>query len=211
MSIYKVFVKELIKDFSFKTKLEHDVYLISGRKIPVIVNRNGSSFTDGNKVVVSMAPSETDESSSISEDFGPDKDIAKCFMHGLAIHEAEHVYSSNFIEFRKFIDRVSNYFKKNSNAGKLMGNKIGKFIGNSIEDGRIERRSSVRYPGVAKYLLLINYNLLFQHKCSGDVVQDLLNNILCLSKTGTYLRDTVEMYKDNQEIKEILIRIKFLI
>lgn len=212
MSIYKVFVKELIKDFSFKTKLENDVYLISGRKIPVIVDRNGSSFTDGNKIVVSMAPSETDESSSISEDFGPDKDIAKCFMHGLAIHEAEHVHSSNFVEFRKFIDRVSDYFKKmNPNTPNLMGDKIGKFIGNSIEDGRIERRSSVRYPGVAKYLLLINYNLLFQHKCSGDVVQDLLNNILCLSKTGTYLRDTVEMYKDNYEIKEILMKIKFLI
>ena len=211
-SLFEYYKNVLFPNDDFKNRVAYYTRLVCNKRLPINLTLKGESFTDSRMIYISMNEQEGAENSALSIDFIDTPDVARLYVYGLAVHEAEHVNSSNFEYFEKFIKKVE--YALNGTDIELSPyqcNKIGRFIANALEDGRIERRAKVRLPGTKKFLYLLNYNLMYQHECSGSVATDLLNNILCLSKTGVFLKGTVELYESDKEMKDVLLKIRPLI
>ncbi len=186
----KEYIKNnILKNRSFHQRLNHYARLIAGKNIPVIVNDKGESYTDGKRITVSIHESGMN-SPLLNGFFKKNEKIPKGFLLGLTAHEAEHVRSSNFDLFAKFQEEVANDLYLNFSINKRIGIKIGSHIMNCVEDGRIERRVCNRYPGVTKYVELINIPIAYECRDREDSdisnLTILLNNFLVLCKANQY-------------------------
>lgn len=208
--ILREYVKtRLVDNYAFFRRVQFFVDMMVGRKMDVIVNCAGESYTDG-KVVVISAPKQILDDEKLNNMFKDKPEAMKTLHLALALHEAEHVNASNFKQFVKFQETVGQDYKTFYGIKEKTGRDIGRFLANAIEDGRIERRAMNRLPGTEKFFKLSNFMLFHDSKCMDDEYIDLLNNVLIVSKTQRYLSGTKEKYH-GKELYKILEKIQPLI
>lgn len=176
-------------------------YLIPGRKIDVRLNIGGGSYTDNKKIVVGLPEILLNRS----------KEEMLMALLALVGHESQHVVSSNFEAFIKFQKQVAEYLNKKHNLPIGVGMKVAHALGNSVEDGRIEKILCIKYPG---YLSKIQFlNLLFWEEQPIEGTSEFGDFMYCIisySVTGLNPKGYDDIYA-NTELDEQLSKIKPLI
>lgn len=114
---------------------------------------------------------------------GHTKEEVYVILKALVGHEVEHINSSSFDAMKKFIDDFAKYFEKKYDIHKAIGTKVAAYINNCIEDGRIERISSERNPGLK--------NAYFYHRTMWWSSQDLDKSAPSPTGDDNYLFDTL--------------------
>lgn len=202
MVLEEYFDKHILNNSIFHDRISRFTNMFVGRKIPTKILKDSESYTDSRKIVLGINQ-QTLKSELLNKRFGNNPELLKSYFIGLGVHEAEHIISSDFETYKLFCDSVVKAYQSFYGISKKTAHEIAKRIGNSIEDGRIERRAANRYPGVAKHLSLINYILFEDSKCLDDEFCDLMNNILFMAKSGKMLPGTIKLYKGT-ELYDIL-------
>lgn len=182
-------------------------FLIPHRSdVKLILNVGGGSFTDGKSITVGL----------------PDIFIGRSYgeiftaLRALVGHESQHVNSSDFPAFIKYIEDVTNYFANkypalNSNVGRKYLQKIAHGFGNSVEDGRIERITPQKFKGYARYYKFFNMSLWEAQPIQGNSeLEDFMYCIISFSVTGLNPKGFKKFY-DNTELEENLNKIKPMI
>ena len=143
--------KDPIKLASYRNAIANFVRIVTGEDIPVTYTSNGSSYTDGKKVVISSSIKEKDFDSTV----------------GLALHEGSHVKLTDFNmlnELREWISRKDSYVLKLTDKHVAGGEFNDRFhvvdsyiypklkdLINIIEDRRIDHWVYTNAPGYRGY------------------------------------------------------------
>jgi hypothetical protein len=131
-------IEHLMKLASFRRAISNFVTIVTGKNIPVTYREKGTSYTDGNKVVISSDISRETFDSVV----------------GLALHESAHILLSNFSHF-KDIDKYINDWqrkmaeKKNVSSAELVD--FAHVMLNIVEDRYIDNFIYTHAPGYRGY------------------------------------------------------------
>lgn len=141
----------------------------------LVINPGGGSYTDGKTVVVGLA-----------EDFwGENEDVYLIVLKDMIAHEYGHINFSDFRVFKEFQKEVDDFFI--NGYGVKGGAKLGAFLLNCTEDGRIERAQANDMKGLKKYFQYVNgwrYEDFTPEKMGHIPLHDFMNTILTVSKMG---------------------------
>lgn len=159
-------------------------YLVSHRSdVILVLNHGGGSYTDDKKVVIGLPEifwGKTPEQMFIA-------------LRALVGHECQHINSSNFEIFKRFIEDVGKYLK--DKYGTSQGQKIGKQLANSVEDGRIEKILGNKLAGYVRYLKYLNGTIWENQPVVGNSeLQDFLYTITTISVTGLHPKGFHDIY-----------------
>lgn len=135
----------------------------------------GGSYTDGKTVVVSL----------MEEFWGEKEDAYLIVLKDMIAHEYAHINFSDFRVFREFQQEVDDFFITNYSVQG--GAKLGAFLLNCTEDGRIERAQANDFKGVKKYFQYVNgflYEKFVPEEMGQVPLHDFMNTILTISKMG---------------------------
>lgn len=173
-------------------------FLIPHKKnVKLTLNIGGGSYTDGESITVGLPEMFIDR--SFEEMFSA--------LRALVGHEAQHINSSDFVEFRKFVEDIGEYFHKKHGLPSIYGKKVAKSIFNSIEDGRIEKILCNRLPGYVKHIQFLNGSFWEAQEIKGNSeLEDFLYTITTYSVTGLYPKGFKKFYKGtelHQQFKKI--------
>lgn len=139
------------------------------------LNIGGGSYTDNKKIVVGLP------------EIFLDLEFKQQMIILLALtgHESQHVVSSNFEEFSNFINWTEDYFAGTEVPGHI-SRRIGKTVGNSIEDGRIEKILVNNLPGFLKKIKFLNASIWKLQDVPESELSAFLYTITTLSVMGIY-------------------------
>lgn len=175
-------------------------YIIGNKKVDFQI-QEGGSYTNGQKIVV-----------GIPDLFLKKLSLPEMYAGIIALlgHEAQHVLSSNFEAFSNYNKRMTKYFEKKG-VNPAYAGKIVHGVGNSIEDGRIEKIQANRLPGMIKKFQFLNM-LYWEHGrgAEGNNLQDVMSAIIMLSVLGIYPRNFKSLY-EGTDIYKLVLEIKPLI
>lgn len=138
------------------------------RKFSFKFNFKTGSYTDGNNIYVGVP----------EYSVGHTREEVFVFLKALTAHEVEHINSSSFELMKTFIEDFAKYFKDTYDIDERISKKVAGYINNCIEDGRIERISSQRTPGLKKSF--------FYHRIAWWMNNDVLKN-----ENDNFLFDTL--------------------
>ena len=143
--------KDPIKLASYRNAIANFVRIVTGEDIPVTYTSNGSSYTNGKKVVISASIKEKDFDSTV----------------GLALHEGSHVKLTDFSMLeglREWISRKDSFVLKITDKHVPGGEFTDRFhivdsyiypklkdLINIIEDRRIDHWVYTNAPGYRGY------------------------------------------------------------
>lgn len=159
-------------------------YLVPHRSdVILVLNHGGGSYTDDKKVVIGLPEifwGKTPEQMFIA-------------LRALVGHECQHINSSNFELFKRFIEDVGKYLK--DKYGISQGQQIGKQLANSVEDGRIEKILGNKLAGYVRYLKYLN-GTIWEHQpvVGNSELQDFLYTITTISVTGLHPKGFSDIY-----------------
>lgn len=197
-SINKFFRRESIyRQLQVSTKflLPHKKYL------RLELNIGGGSYYDGTKIVIGLP--EYMLTKSRKEIFSALK-----ALHG---HECEHGASSDLIVLEKYLNEVSEYLCEKYNFHSSIAQKVGHYVQNSVEDGRIEKRLVNRLKGFLKHIKYFRGMWWKAQPVKGESeISDFLFAICTVATTGLYPLDWEKYYK-NSRAEEIIEKIRPLI
>ena len=174
--------------------------LLLGRDVNFKLNIGGGSYTDSETLVVGLP--EPLFSATYEEMY-----IAILALLG---HESQHILSSNFDEFQRYNEEETQKLI-NKGVHEKFASELVHAIGNSIEDGRIERILVNEYPGYINKIQFLNmyfWNLGNITKETNEL-QGLISSILSLSTLGIYPKG-YEVLKGTKLDKQI-IKVKPLV
>ena len=138
------------------------------RKFSFKFNFKTGSYTDGKDIYVGVP----------EYSVGHTREEVFVFLKALTAHEVEHINSSSFELMKTFIEDFAKYFKDTYDIDERVSKKVAAYINNCIEDGRIERISSHRTPGLKKSF--------FYHRTTWWINNDVLK-----SENDNFLFDTL--------------------
>lgn len=138
------------------------------RKFSFKFNFKTGSYTDGKNIYVGVP----------EYSVGHTREEVFVFLKALTAHEVEHINSSSFELMKTFIEDFAKYFKDTHDIDERVSKKVAGYINNCIEDGRIERISSYRTPGLKKSF--------FYHRTTWWINNDVLKN-----ENDNFLFDTL--------------------
>lgn len=195
---YKNRVYEVSKFFytrGIHRKVETKATSVANKRMPVDLNIGGGSCTDGNKIILGLFEDMV---------FDPFEEIIATLI-ALAGHEGQHVRSSSFTEYRKFIEKTGAIYKTRESSIHFW-QYIAQHIGNIIEDGRIENILVNRRKGFLPYikrlrLKLWNDSTVEMHQEPNGEISNYLNAILSYATVGVYPKGFEDVYK-NTKLKE---------
>lgn len=193
-------VINLIRRDSIRKRLTAMVTMLTRTNYPTQVNIDGGSYTDGQRVVIGVPLQLTKE--MIDRGLIATEEHVISILKGLTVHESEHIRSSSFALFHKFIKEVEDDYKKHNISGA--GRVLGKGIMNAVEDGRIERRAINRLNGVGKHIRFMN--LIFYRivgKVEKDLLRDYLMSICTIATSNLFLEGWTDTYK-GQDVHKLL-------
>lgn len=116
---------------------------IKRRSLKFKFKLDGTSFTDGKDIVIGVP----------RYLIGHTKEEILSSLKAMTGHECEHINSTPMNLYKDFIQKFATYFNDKHGIHKSMGNHIGNYLANVIEDGRIERLLIKRAPGLLNSLL----------------------------------------------------------
>lgn len=151
-------------------------YMTMNNQIDFRLNIGGGSYTDGKVLVVGLMDD------LIFESFSSIYNI----ILALLSHESQHVVSTSFDRFKSYNEEVSKYLVANIGVGRSFAKRTTHFMGNALEDGRIERILVNKFPGIALNLKFLNMYIWEINEIKEDTceVSSLFSSILTLSKLG---------------------------
>lgn len=185
-SINKFFRRESIyRQLQVSTKflLPHKKYL------RLELNIGGGSYYDGTKIVIGLP--EYMLTKSKKEIFSSLK-----ALHG---HECEHGASSDLVVLEKYLNEVSEYLCQKYNFHSSIAQKVGHYVQNSVEDGRIEKRLVNRLKGFLKHIKYFRGMWWKAQPVQGESeISDFLFAICTVATTGLYPLDWEKYYKGSR-------------
>lgn len=188
-------VERLAQSYSIRKRLSALAVMFTREDMPLYLNINSGSYTDGKKIVVGVPLEMT--AKMIERNLIKSSEQMLSIFKGLTIHEAEHVRSSSFPLVRKFNQLVESDYRKHGISGA--GRVIGQGILNGIEDGRIERRAINRFVGVRKHIQYMNLAFFkVVGEIQNDILRDYLLSIVTIATSNLYLVGWHETYKDTE-------------
>ncbi|HCL4480336.1 TPA: hypothetical protein N2D99_002424 [Clostridium botulinum] len=199
-SINKFFRRESIyRQLQVSTKflLPHKKYL------RLELNIGGGSYYDGTKIVIGLPNYMLTKSR---------KEIFSALkaLHG---HECEHGNSSDLVVLKKYLNEVSEYLCQKYNFHSSIAQKVGHYVQNSVEDGRIEKRLVNRLKGFLKHIKYFRGMWWKAQPVQGESeISDFLFAICTVATTGLYPLDWENYYKDSraeemvEKIRPLIIR-----
>lgn len=174
-------------------------FILNGKKVRLNIGPGGS-YTDGKSIKLGV-PKEFE---------GLSLEIIYMMSLALTGHEAQHVLSSNFKEFKRYNEEeVLNLVNKG--VSHRFASHYVHSVGNIIEDGRIENILVNRLPGFIpkiQYLNMFFWNL-------GELNEDVssfdayIQTMLSLSVLGIYPKEYNKL--NNKEVETEINKIKSLI
>ena len=130
-------------------------------------------------------------------------------LKALTAHEVEHCNSTPFNEYREFITNFAKYFKDNYSINEAVSSRMGQYISNSVEDGRIERILCKRAPGLYRPLIYFRGLWWENNICTGeDELNDCLFLFCTFATMGQYPLGFIDHYEENEELIEMFRGIK---
>lgn len=117
-------------------------------RVPLELSDDFQSYTDGKKIVVSMAEFFLDPKYN--------KDFWMLMEKAGTLHECQHLNSTLLKEWDKLVDSFAAWFKQNYDINKSIGRNFAHHITNIIEDGRIENIIVSNYPGYKQMFKIKN-------------------------------------------------------
>ena len=177
-------------------------YMLDNREIEFKLNPGGGSYTDGDTLVVGLIEDFLFESYK----------TIYLVLIALLGHESQHVLSSSFIEFGEYNNRVSLNVRKETNISMSLSRRITHFIGNALEDGRIERILANKLPGIIPKLKFLNMHIWKVNEITRETeaIPALFSAILTTSKLGI-LPKGFDKYYGNTQLDDVMVIIKPLI
>lgn len=106
-------------------------------------NLGGTSFTDGKDITIGVP------SFLISHT----KEEILGSLKAMTGHESEHINSTPMDLYKDFILKFAEYFKDKHGIHEAIGQHVGNYLANCVEDGRIERILIKRAPGLLNPLI----------------------------------------------------------
>lgn len=153
-------------------------------KCTLLFNANSNEcFTDGK--VINIGVIDVFEGLNDFEIFA--------LIKGLVGHEASHVKWSNFKDLKSFHNDI---LKSKYNV------EISLSLANILEDGRIERLLCYELRGFKKYIHFLNLVAIYREGLltSKDLISNILNTILFLSKLGLYPINFEDVFSKKQQL-----------
>ncbi len=158
------------------------LYEKSASKLGLSVSTDLSPRTDGSTVYVSMLPD------LLGEEY---TDLWPVLFRPITAHEVQHCNSSCFSDMQEIRKWYGNEMEKNGFDRRIGESIAGDFL-NAVEDGRIEKISADRHPGLVMPYRLLNDCI--RNGCAitkaadnpEDEFQDLFGQVLSYAKTGLY-------------------------
>lgn len=191
-------VETLARSYSIRKRLTALGVMLTKLNVPLELNIDGGSYTDGRKIVIGVPKKLTEK--MLKKGLITNVEQVLSIFKGLTVHEAEHVRSSSFILVKKFNETVEKDYQAIGIRGA--GKVIGQGILNGVEDGRIERRAINRLPGVGKHIRFMN--VVF-HQLVGHVEQnplrDFLLSLCTIATSNLYLDGWSDEYEDTEFYK----------
>lgn len=141
------------------------------------VGSDGTSSTDSKNIVFTLWIDFLDKSLP----------VIKSYAEASVGHEGEHIRSSDFPTLMNLMNQMGNYYFNKYNIDKRIGSQLGATLYNCIEDGRIERIYTNRFPGSIESFQLLNGHIWRTNAIktpSQSIYADFISAILTISKTG---------------------------
>lgn len=167
-------------------------FLIPHRSdVTLKLNIGGGSHTNGKSITVGLPEM------FIGRSYGEIFTV----LRALVGHEAQHVNSSDFEHFKKYIKDTTEYFKKkypelNNHFGQAYLEKVSHHFGNSVEDGRIEKILGQKFRGYVKYLKFMNISLWEGQPMQGNSeLEDFMYSVTSYCVTGLEPKDFKKFYE----------------
>lgn len=179
-------IKELFNNYTFKKEMDiniKQILLDREQECTLVFNtQNNECFTDGKIINIGAM------------DEFKDLDNFEIFalIKGLVGHEASHIRWSNFKDLKQFHQHI---------LSKGYNSNISLSLANILEDGRIERLLCNYLKGYKKYIQYLNLKIVYGsgNLTYSDLLTNLLNTILFLSKLGIYPKNFKEVFDFEQQ------------
>lgn len=159
------------------------------KRVPLKLNLGGGSYTDGNTVTVGLPEllfTRTSEEQLYA-------------LKALIAHEYGHVRVSDFGEIKGIMAEADQFFEKRCN--KKAG-WVAKELLNAVEDGRMEKLQSTKYPGVKKYFDFLNLTFWEESKTTGNLYRDYLMSICYYATSEIKLKGFDDAYPIGTPLRE---------
>ena len=193
---------------NIKGTMEAVVKNYIGRHIPIKFHIGQDTSSTNEKTIDIVIQPEDIEKYSMDE-------IAR-EVRFLVGHESQHIKSSVLSELIQMTDEIVKRWMKvaKDNVWAInveLARDISHYIGNSLEDGRIENIMCNDYPGLKKYRKWFRLNKWMDYNCKDieeekrSTVSTILNNILFIATTGMMSQGFEEIYTtDSIEYKKTM-------
>ena len=180
-------IERLFNREGFKRIMEGNIAHIlcrEGKKTTFqLTTKTDGAYTDGRKIVVGLP--EACKGLTYAKMYSA---IKACTGH-----ESAHVRWSNF-------DGLREYMKEADKRG--YNSQVAKSVLNIVEDGRIERLLCEALPGYSKHIRFLNDILIRKDgaiEASDDVLTNMLNTILFISKLGIYPGNFEDVLEEKEQ------------
>lgn len=192
-------LKKYLSNYGVAKHLKFFASMLCDKKFNLRLTYGGGSSTDWKTVFIGIPEYLV----------GHTKEEVLSTGKALTAHEIEHINSTPFEAYQGFIKEFAKYFKDNHDINEAIGNKVGAYIINALEDGRIERLSCEKFPGVTKYLVF-HRGLWWQNNAvNGE--DELMNTLFCLctfATMGLFPKGYAESYDEKEELYDMVRGIK---
>lgn len=171
------------------------------RETTMSINEDGQSYTDGKRIVISMADC------FLREIYGTE--FWRMIEETLVMHESQHVLSSLLKEMQKESKDFAAWFKAKYGFNSSIGEQIAFQFLNILEDGRIENIIANNYPGYANRFLFKNgeYRVLntirAKAKDGKEEFEHFMSEILSYAKCGAHALG-IQLYHGEEMERQFL-------
>lgn len=192
-------LKKYLNNYGVAKHLKFFASMLCDKKFNLRLNFGGGSYTDWKTVFIGIPEYLV----------GHTKEEVLSTGKAETAHEIEHINSTPFAPYQNFIKEFAKYFKDNHDINEAIGQKVGGFIINSLEDGRIERLSSDKFPGVTKHLVFFRGMWWKNNECSGN--DELMDTLFCLctfATMGLFPKGYADAYEEKEELYDMIRGVK---
>jgi len=193
-------LKKFLNTFGVAKHLKFFASMLCDRKFNLKLSYDAGSYTDWKTVYVGLPKTLV----------GKTKEEVLSYAKGATAHEIEHINSTPFEPYQNFIKEFTEYFKTNHDISEGIGQKVGSHIINSVEDGRIERLSSEKFPGVLKHFIYLR-SVWWTDNATRDEGTELFDTLFCITTyatMGLFPKGYADKYQDKEELYDMIRGIK---
>lgn len=193
-------LKNFLNTFGVAKHLKFFASMLCDKKFNLKLSYNAGSYTDWKTVYVGLPKTLV----------GKTKEEVLSYAKGATAHEIEHINSTPFKPYQDFIKEFAEYFKTNHDISESIGRKVGNHIINSVEDGRIERLSSEKFPGVLKHFIYLR-SIWWTDNATREEGTELFDTLFCITTyatMGLFPKGYADKYQDKEALYDMIRGIK---